>query len=102
GEGLEGRHRDGFAFLEFVQAGHAHQARLPVHLGGAGTAFAGLAVPPAGQVGGLGSLDAVDDVQDHHAGIRLHGVVLELAAFRVTPVNFEVNLTHAATPFGKA
>src|SRR6266850_92851 len=83
-EGPDRRHRDGLAGLEQVHAGHAHEARLAVDLGAARPALAGLAVPPAGEVVGLGRLDPVDDVEDDHALLGLDAIVLEVAATGVT------------------
>src|SRR2546426_9168284 len=83
-EGPDRRHRDGLAGLEQVHAGHAHQAGLAVHLGAARPALAGLAVPPASEVLGLGRLDPVDHVEDDHAFFGLDAVILEGAAPGVT------------------
>ena len=66
----ERAHRlDGDRLVErqLVEPGHAHEPRVPVHLGGARSALAGLAVPADGQVVGLLRLDLVNRVQHDHA-----------------------------------
>ena len=55
----------------------------PVDLGAARAALARLAVPPAREIAGLGGLERVDDVEDDHALLGLHPVVLERAALGV-------------------
>src|ERR1700730_10219304 len=82
GEGPDGGHRDRLPLLEHVHPGHAHEARLAVDVRAARAALARLAVPPAGQVLGLGGLDAVDDVQHHHTLAALDLVPLEVAGRR--------------------
>src|SRR4026207_1064872 len=47
----------------------------PVHLGRAGAALAGLAVPSDGEVVGLVGLDLMDGVEHHHPGRHGRGVV---------------------------
>src|SRR6516165_5305749 len=79
-EGPDRRDRDRVARLEQVHPGHAHQARLAVDLGAARAALAGLAVPAARQIVGLGRLDLVDHVQHDHAFLGLDRVMLEAAA----------------------
>ena len=81
-EGLDGRDGDGLVWLEGVYTSHAHQARLAVDFGAAGATLAGFAVPPHCQVVGLGSLDAMNHVQHHHAFIQRRGV------FRVLPARY--------------
>src|SRR5439155_26604108 len=79
----KGLHRlDGHRLVEgqVAQPGHAHQARQSVDLGGAGTAFAGLAVPAAGEVIGLAGLDAVHGVEHDHAFADLARVGAECSA----------------------
>src|SRR5262249_31493024 len=70
---------------EGVHPGHAHQAWLAVHLGAAGPALAGLAVPAYGEISRLGRLDGVDHVQHHHALLAGHAVFLEGASRDVAP-----------------
>src|SRR5947208_2345375 len=79
------RHRDRLALLEEIHPRHAQEARLPVDLGAARAALAGLAVPAHREVGGLRGLDAVDDVEHHHARARLDLVFLEVAPTGVAP-----------------
>src|SRR5262249_45178225 len=67
GEGPKRRHADRGVGREEVHPRHAGEPRLAVHLGAAGPAFPGLAVPPDGQVPGLGGLDPVEDVEHDHA-----------------------------------
>src|SRR5882724_4123360 len=81
--GPDGRHRDRLVGLEGVHARHAHEARLAVDLGATRATLARLAVPAAGEVARLRGLDGVDDVEYHHAFLRLHPIVLEGAALRV-------------------
>src|SRR5262245_56969136 len=82
-EGLDGRHRHRLARIEGVHAGHAHEARLAVDLRAARAALARLAVPAAGEIARLGRLDSVDHVEDDHALLHGHAVVLEGAALGV-------------------
>src|SRR5262249_59883353 len=56
---------------------------LAVHLGAAGAALAGLAVPPDRQVVGLGGLDPVEHVEDDIAFLVRDSVLPEVAATRV-------------------
>ena len=70
--------------IQLVEAGHAHELRFAVDLGRAGTALAGLAVPAAGQVVGLGGLDLVDGIEDDHAFGDLRLVIDHFAAGRVS------------------
>src|SRR6185437_14506323 len=79
GEGAHGLDRDRLGEVELVEAGHAHQPRGAIDLGRAGAALAGLAVPAHGQIGGLGGLDLVDDVEHDHAFLDF-GAVLDEAA----------------------
>src|SRR5467141_4977346 len=83
-EAADRRHRDRLALLEEIHPRHAHEARLAVDLGAARAALAGLAVPAHREVGGLRGLDAVDDVEDHHPGVGLDPVRLEVAAAGVS------------------
>jgi hypothetical protein len=63
-----------------IEPRHAHQHRLAVDLRRARAAFAGFAVPSAGEVvGGLG-LNLMNRVKDDHAFGDFGGVVFELAA----------------------
>ena len=82
-EGAHRRDRDGLVLLEVREPAHAHQPRLAVDLGAARAALAGLAVPPDGEVAGLGGLHAVDRVEHDLALGDLDGVVLDLAAVLV-------------------
>src|SRR5882762_4287905 len=84
-EAADRRHRDRLALLEEIHPRHAHEARLAVDLGAARAALAGLAVPAHREVGGLRGLDAVDDVEHHHARARLDLVFLEVAPAGVAP-----------------
>src|SRR5205807_138418 len=59
---------------------HAHQARHPVDLSRARSAFAGLAIPAHGQVSGVFRLDPVDRVENDHSLGDLRLVVAELSA----------------------
>src|SRR5438552_14954061 len=79
------RHRDRLALLEEIHPRHAQEARLAVDLGAARAALAGLAVPAHREVAGLRRLDAVDDVEHHHARARLDLVFLEVAPTGVAP-----------------
>src|SRR5437867_2640017 len=72
------RHRDRLALGEEVHARHAHQPRLAVDLRAARAALARLAVPAHGEIGGLGRLDAMNDVEHDHAGIDGDTVLREL------------------------
>src|SRR5690348_17690724 len=63
--------------------GHAGQPGPPVDLHRARPALAGLAVPPDGQVAGLGGLQPVQHVQDDLALVHLDLVVGELTGARV-------------------
>src|SRR5262245_4617931 len=82
-ERLDGRDRDGLALLEEIHPRHAHETRLAVDLGAAGATLSGLAVPAAGEVGRLGGLDPVHDVEHDHARIGLHAILLERPPLRV-------------------
>src|SRR5690606_22138274 len=54
----------------------------------------------AGQIGGLGGLDPVDDVEDHLTLVHLDLEVLQVAAGLVAPPDPEVTLrTHQFSPF---
>ena len=64
-------HGDG-SRREIVQACLAHQHRVSVDLGTAGTAFRRLAVPPAREVGVEVVLHVVHRVEDHHACHHRH------------------------------
>src|SRR5262249_33665955 len=79
-EGPERRHADRRAGREEVHPGHAGQAGLAVHLGAAGAALAGLAVPPDRQVVGLGGLDPVEHIEDDHPLLVVHAVLPEVPA----------------------
>src|SRR5690606_9641584 len=78
--------------------GHAQQPRHPVDLRGARAALAGLAVPPDGEVGGLGRLQPVDDVEDDLALVHLDGVVDELPVAVVAAPDPELGLVAHRSP----
>jgi hypothetical protein len=84
------RHRDGLLPVEHRHARHAHQPRPAVDLRRAGTALARLAVPAHGEVGRLGGLEAVDDVEHHLALVDLDLEVLQAAAAHVPAPHLEV------------
>src|SRR6202034_1909905 len=92
-EGSHRRHGDR-PLGQLVHAGHAHEPGLAVDLGRARPALAGLAVPPAGQVPGLGGLDAVDDVQDDLALLGFQRVPAEVAALGVAPPDVHRDVAH--------
>src|SRR5215813_5114556 len=92
GEGLDGRHRHRLARIEGIHAGHAHEARLAVDLRAARAALARLAVPAAGEVARLGRLDGVNHVEDDHALLHGHAVVLEGAALGVAAPHAHVHV----------
>src|SRR2546423_679510 len=81
GERLHWRHRDRLAGLIVRYPRHAHQAGLAVDLGGAGPAFARLAVPADREDGLLLGLDGGLRVQAHPA-LPHGGLVLRLVALR--------------------
>src|SRR5699024_3859243 len=68
-----------------------------VDLHRAGAALAGLAVPPAGQVGRLGGLQPVDDVEDDLALVHLDLEVAQVTAARVAAPDTEVAFHGAST-----
>src|SRR5690606_12225180 len=86
--------------LECGHPGHAGQPRLAVDLHGTGAALAGLAVPPAGQVRGLGRLEAMDHIQDHLAIGHVHLVVPQRAVVDVATPDPEGPTPHARAPRG--
>src|SRR5262249_42736047 len=90
--------RDRLGLLERRHAGHAAQPRLAVDLHRTGAALAGLAVPPHGEVGGLGRLETVDHIQDYLAVVDLDLVVLELAAGVVAAPDPEMALLAHYSP----
>jgi hypothetical protein len=98
GERLHRLDDDGQFQRQVADAGHAHEPRLAVDLGGTRPALAGLAVPSASEVGSLGRLDPVDGVEDDHPLGDLGGVVLELPAGRITAPDPERRLTHVRLP----
>ena len=63
GKARHGRDRDGLVGRQRAHPRHAHQLGPSVYLGAARAALSRLAVPPHGEVGGLGRLDAMDDVE---------------------------------------
>src|SRR5687767_6092950 len=63
---------------------------MAVHLGAAGAALAGLAVPAAGEVRLLRLLDPVDDVENDHALFLRDVIVDVLAPGVVAPPDLEV------------
>src|SRR5204863_1498989 len=83
-------HRDGLVLLEHGHARHAAEPGLAVDLHRARAALAGLAVPAHGEVGCLGGLEPVDDVEDDLAVVHLDLEVLQLAAGLVTAPDPEV------------
>src|SRR5581483_7855230 len=88
--------RHGLVLLEGGHPRHARQARHAVHLHRARAALAGLAVPPAREVGLLCGLQAVDDVEDDLALVDLHLVVADLSARGVAAPNTELTNAHDA------
>src|SRR5690242_3481349 len=85
GKGPDGRDRDRLVLLEDVHPGHAHEPGLAVDLRAARAALAGLAVPAAREVVGLGGLDPVNEVEHHHALAGLDPVFLEAPALGTAP-----------------
>ena len=77
--------RDRLRQIELVQPGHAHQPRVAVHFGRAGSALAGLAVPADGEVVRLLGLDLMHGVEHDHPLGHLGRVVLEPAARCASP-----------------
>src|SRR4029079_8036798 len=69
--------------------GHDCGGGAALHCGAARAALAGLAVPPDGEVRGLGRLQAVDDVEDDLTLLDLDAAVLELAVGVVAPPHAE-------------
>src|SRR6266566_7410244 len=82
-EGLHGREGDRLTRGELVHARHAHEARPAVHLGAARAAPPSLAVPAAGEVARQVGLHVVHGVEDDHALVLRHRVVLEGARLAV-------------------
>src|SRR5207248_10520958 len=66
-EGLHGPDGDRLAGGVLIDAVHTHQTGFAVDLAAARTALAGLAIPSAGQIRRVQSLDAVNHVEDDHA-----------------------------------
>src|SRR5258708_935 len=92
GKGADRGDRDGLVLGEGGHPGHAHQPGHAVDLRRAGPALAGLAVPPQRQVGGLGGLEAVQDVEDDLALVHLDRVVGQLALALVAAPDLELRL----------
>ena len=70
----------GLSSRHLVQPRHAHELRHAVDFRRAGAAFAGLAIPAAGEVVGLLGLDLVDDIEHDHAFGDFGRVIHEFAA----------------------
>ena len=83
GKGPHRRDRDGLFGRQRAHPRHAHERRATVHLGATRAAFARFAVPPYGEVGRLGRLYPVDDVEDDLTFLRREAVLHEAAAARV-------------------
>ena len=79
-ERLHGLHRDRAIRGKVAHAGHAHELRLSVDLGGARAALARFTVPTNGQIVGLLGLDLMDGVQHDHPLGELGRVLFELPA----------------------
>ena len=71
--------------------------RSAVDLGGARAALAGLAVPAAREVGSLGRLETVHDVEDDLTLGDRHDVLGEFTAGRVTHARVRI-VTHLSAP----
>ena len=83
GKRPHGGHGDRLPRGQGVHPRHAHEGRPAVDLGGARAALAGLAVPATGQVGCVGCLYPVDDIEDHLALLGGHHVLCELPTRRI-------------------
>src|SRR5881296_67544 len=96
-EGLHGGDRDRLAGGELVHARHAQEAWPAVHLGAARAAPPRLAVPAAGEVARQVGLHVVHGVEDDHALVLRHRVVLEGARLAVAPEDAEHGV-HQTSP----
>jgi len=85
---------DGLFQRELTQSGHAHELWHAVNFGRAGPALSRLAVPPAGEIGGLRPLDVVHRVEHDHAFGDFGSVRTKLAALGVTAPDFENSCFH--------
>src|SRR6266581_4134386 len=97
-EGLHRLHGDRLRGSELVHARHTGEPWFPVDLHAAGAALAGLAVPADRQVIGELRLDAVQDVEDHHAGIDLDAVLDDGATRCRAAPEAEESLRHGPPP----
>src|SRR6266702_6150205 len=97
-EGLHGLDRDGLGGRELVHARHARQPGPAIDLHAARAALARLAVPPHGEIARQLRLDAVQHVQDHHAGIDVDAVFDERAPRRRSSPDAEQALRHVRPP----
>src|SRR5688500_986588 len=71
---------------------------MPIDLGAARTAFAGLAVPADRQIGRLLRLDLVHDVEHDHALVRGDRVGHEVSARSVAAPHPDLNVGHQSSP----
>src|SRR5207249_6166342 len=96
------RHRDRLALGEEVHTRHAHQPRFAIDLRAARAALARLAVPAHGEIGGLGRLDTMNDVEHDHAGIDGDTVLRELARSAVAAEDLHPVGRHYLRPWSSA
>ena len=78
-ESLHRLDRDRLIERQRVESRHAHQTRRAVDLCRTGAAFAGFAIPAAGEVVSLLGLNLVDGVEHDHPFGNFGRVVLKLA-----------------------
>src|SRR5437867_1890136 len=97
-ERLHRRDRDVLSGWELIHARHAHELRMPVHLGAARTAFACLAVPAHRKVRSVLGLDAMYHVEYDHALVRRDLVRHEVAAGSVAAPDPDLNHGHQSSP----
>src|SRR5215217_218051 len=97
-EGAQRRDRHHVGLREDAHPRHAQQPRTAVHLRTAGPALAGLAVPAHGQVGSLGRLQPVNDVEHDLALVDLDVVVGQRAALVVPAPDPELPLVGHDAP----
>src|SRR5262249_57920752 len=82
---------------KLVQARHAEEARLAVHLGAAGAAAPRLAVPAAGEVARLVRLHVVNRVEHDHPLVERDRIVGERAASSIATKDAEHRVHTAHT-----
>src|SRR6266568_8045862 len=102
GERLHRRDGDVLVRRELVHARQTHELRVTVHFGAARTAFPRLAVPAHREVGRLLRLNAVHDIEHHHALVGLDLVGHEVAARSVAAPDPDLNVGHQSSPAATA